>query len=178
MTFDELFQYYANMGFTKPMGGISGIETLAPIATQSIINQNVGGDRDGDNTTRYTDYSQGPLTKTQLSLLSAVNPIFGMVGYGQRLADQGFFDKFGRFGEGLRSFLESPASKFSRLYSPFASITGGGFADRMGIEPGSFAESMATAESVDGGFDSDTSDTGYDSDGGYGGGVTGGSFGE
>ena len=128
-----------------------------------------------DPSTRYTDYTQGPLTNTQLSLLSAVNPMFGIVGYGQRLADQGTFDKFGRFGEGLRNFLESPASKFSRLYDPTVSIFGGGDEDRMGIGPGTFEESMATAESVDGGF-GDDSETGYGGD--YGGGVTGGSFGE
>jgi hypothetical protein len=132
--------------------------------------------------TRYTNYSQGPLTNKQLSLLSAVNPMFGIVGYGQKLADQGVFNRFGRFGQGLTNFLESPASKFSRLYNPFASITGGGFQDRMGIAPGSFAESMAMAESFDGGFDDsggpDSSETGMDSDGGYGGGVTGGGFGE
>ena len=143
--------------------------------------------RDGEQTdyvdpsTRYTDYSQGPLTNTQLALLSAVNPMFGIVGYGQRLADQGTFDKFGRFGEGLRNFLESPASKFSRLYDPTRSIFGGSDEDRMGIAPGSFAESMATAKSVNGGF-TDDSETGYDSTdiGGtdYGGGVTGGGFGE
>ena len=170
----SLYQQYLNQ-LENPVVTDSSILYGIP----SIMPQRGDGNTNNfDPSTSYTDYSQGPLTKTQLSLLSAVNPIFGMVGYGQRLADQGFFDKFGRFGEGLRSFLESPASKFSRVYSPFASITGGGFADRMGIEPGSFAESMATAESVDGGFDSDTSDTGYDSDGGYGGGVTGGSFGE
>ena len=48
---------------------------------------------------------------------------------------------------------------------------------------GSFAESMASADTYGGGFNDsggpDSSDTGYDSDdSGYGGGVTGGSFGE
>ena len=133
--------------------------------------------KDDDPLTMPTDYSQGPLTNTQLSLLSAVNPMFGLIGYGQKLADQGSFDKFGRFGEGLRGLFESPAGKFSRLYDPSVSIFGGSDEDRMGIGPGSFAESMATAESVDGGF-GDDSETGYDGDDGFGGGVTGGSFGE
>ena len=65
---------------------------------------------------------------------------------------------------------------FGRSYTP-QSVIGGGDEDRMGIGPGSFEESMATAESVDGGF-GDDSETGYDGDDGFGGGVTGGSFGE
>lgn len=175
----SLYQQYLNQ-LENPVVTDSSILYGIP----SIMPQRGDGNTNNfDPSTSYTDYSQGPLTNTQLSLLSAVNPMFGIIGYGQRLADRGTFDKFGRFGEGLRNFLESPASKFSRLYSPSASITGGGFADRMGIAPGSFAESMAMAESVDGGFDDSggpgSSDTGYDSDdGGYGGGVTGGGFGE
>ncbi len=60
-------------------------------------------------------------------------------------------------------------------------FTGGSSYDSEGI--GSFAQSMAEAESVDGGFDDSEngSETGYggpDDDSDYGGGVTGGSFGE
>ena len=56
MTFDEIFQSYVDYGFTKPMGGISGIETLAPTVATSIEPistvqepQDItsGGDRDG-----------------------------------------------------------------------------------------------------------------------------------
>tara|TARA_R100001463_G_C3369895_1_gene204177 strand:- start:41 stop:508 length:468 start_codon:yes stop_codon:yes gene_type:complete len=104
--------------------------------------------KDDDPLTMPIDYSQGPLTNTQLSLLTAVNPMFGLIGYGQKLADQGSFDKFGRFGEGLRGLFESPAGKFSRLYDPSVSIFGGSDEDRMGIESYGTAEGESAAESM------------------------------
>lgn len=52
----DLYSYYLNNP-QYPTG--QGIESLAPIATQSIINQNAGGDRDDDNTNVTTPTGTG-----------------------------------------------------------------------------------------------------------------------
>ena len=61
MTFDEIFQQYIAQGFTKPVSGVSGIETLTPatipIAPIPVIEQSnePSGDRDNINDTRPID---------------------------------------------------------------------------------------------------------------------------
>lgn len=56
MTFDEIFQNYVAQGFTKPVTGVGGIETLMPTtATVAPIipiqqQQQGGGARDDDST--------------------------------------------------------------------------------------------------------------------------------
>jgi len=128
------------------------------------------------------DYSQEPLSNKQSAALSGLGLVGGIPGLMlssvvgmQRLTNQ-YPDMFNK---GILNLFQSPSVKFDRLYNPAnISIFGSQDEDKMGIEPGSFAESMATAESVDGGFNSETSETGYDGGRGYDGGVTGGSFGE
>jgi len=58
MTFDEIFQQYVAQGFTKPMSGVSGIETLMPTQAMPIVPTPViksSGDRDNINNTRSID---------------------------------------------------------------------------------------------------------------------------
>ena len=69
MTFDEIFQQYVAQGFTKPVSGVAGIETLMPTtATVAPITpiqqpQQTGGGRD-------SDYTNIPDTTTNLGITS------------------------------------------------------------------------------------------------------------
>jgi hypothetical protein len=57
MTFDEIFQQYVAQGFTKPMSGVSGIETLMPTTATvaPIVPIQQPNDRDNiiDTTSTY-----------------------------------------------------------------------------------------------------------------------------
>jgi hypothetical protein len=78
MTFDEIFQNYVAQGFTKPIAGISGIETLMPTtATVAPITpiqqpQDTGGGSDND-------FSNVPDTTTNLGITSLSDAIQGLV---------------------------------------------------------------------------------------------------
>lgn len=60
----DLYQYYLNNP-QYPTG--QGIESLAPIASQTIINQNAGGDRDDDNTNVTTPTGTGTFSFSDLA---------------------------------------------------------------------------------------------------------------
>ncbi len=77
MTFDEIFQQYIAQGFTKPVSGVSGIETLAPatipIAPIPVIEPR-GGENDINTNTIDTTNNAGI---NSFSDLSGINSFSG-----------------------------------------------------------------------------------------------------
>ena len=79
MRFDEIFQQYVDYGFTKPMSGVSGIETLMPTtATVAPIipiqqPQDTGGGRDDDYTNIPDTTTNAGITSFSEGIESLVN---------------------------------------------------------------------------------------------------------
>ena len=77
MTFDEIFQQYIAQGFTKPVSGVSGIETLTPatipIAPIPVIEPR-GGENDINTNTIDTTNNAGI---NSFSDLSGINSFSG-----------------------------------------------------------------------------------------------------
>jgi len=78
MTFDEIFQQYVAQGFTKPVSGVAGIETLmpttatvAPIVPVQQPQQTDGG--------RDSDYTNIPDTTTNAGITSFSEGIESLV---------------------------------------------------------------------------------------------------
>ena len=82
MTFDELYKYYVQQGFTKPISGVApseGIQTLMPTP---VIPTTGGGGSDASSSPSVsstgTTEGIGSLGKTMFgALLSAINPAIG-----------------------------------------------------------------------------------------------------
>jgi len=87
MTFDEIFQQYADYGFTKPMAGLSGIETIDPIMMQSYIpdtetyvNEPLRDDRGITSIpTNQIDYTQVPSMLSQYMQPTGIIDVASMI---------------------------------------------------------------------------------------------------
>lgn len=126
----DLYNYYLN----NPqylMG--QGIESLAPISTQSIINQNLGGDRDDDNKSISNGVYDG--SKKALGLTYSMTGIPGLIGRGimEGLTNRGLF---GNTGIMAQTFL-SPSSMYGGYINPFGGLLGDdGFSSGITDNPG------------------------------------------
>ena len=145
MTFDEIFQQYVAQGFTKPISGVSGIETLMPTtATVAPIvpaqqPQDTGGGRDDDFTnvpdtttnlgiTSFSDaiqqmqdlYSQLP-TPTNLAIRAAQ-------GIGNLIQNYGnqYTDITGALRPDVQTAIEKDIQRESKDYNTGGGKNGGG----------------------------------------------------
>ena len=168
---NELYQYYLN-AYSIPQSTDMGVPSVAPIADFQVRDSGIA-------TLQPTTTGTGTMptlfgmTPSQYAKSYVNNPanVLGTLASFTLGPIPGFLTTRGAMEAQRRGFLPQTFSDVFDSTGPAS----------LGI--GSFADSMAMAESVDGGFDDsggpDSSDTGYDSDdSGYGGGVTGGGFGE
>jgi len=151
MTFDEIFQQYALQGFTKPVGGVSGIETLVPTTTVTepeipINYTKTNNDRDeGIMSLPTTDYSEVPSLYSQYMRPTGIFDIISLItnplGYAAKNTFQYAMDQ--------RKAAE--VQEMARNYDPYGLGTpgvdygragGGGFG---GGTAGGFRESDPTA---------------------------------
>jgi hypothetical protein len=160
-SFYDLYNYYLNNP-QYPTG--QGIESLAPISTQSIINQNAGGDRDDDKSISNGVYDG---SKKALGLTYAITGIPGLIGRGimEGLTNRGVF---GNTGIMAQTFL-GPSSMYGGYRNPFGGLLGDdGFGSGVTDLPGMNFGSKMDDPSFDEG-DADSGDgpgSGYDGDSG------------
>jgi hypothetical protein len=167
---NELYRYYLD-AYTTPQSTDVGIQSIAPIASFQPRDTGIATLTPGTTGQMPTFFG---VTADQYARNYINNPVnvFGTLASLTTGPIGGFLTTRAAMEAQRKGYLPQ---KFTDIFN------GGSVGPSQGI--GSFAESMAMAESVDGGFRDtdgpDASDTGYDSDdSGYGGGVTGGSFGE
>ena len=116
MTFDEIFQQYVAQGFTKPISGVSGIETLIPTtATVAPIvpvqqPQDTGGGRDdytniADTTTNagITSFSGG--IQTLVDLYSQLPTPLNLIRKGIENIQDPYKDIFGRVNQATQAAI-------------------------------------------------------------------------
>lgn len=147
----DLYNYYFNNP-QYPTG--QGIESLAPVATQSIINQNAGGDGDDNNKSISNGVYDG--SKKDLGLTYAITGIPGLIGRGimEGLTNRGLF---GNTGIMAQTFL-SPSSMYGGYTNPFGGLLGddgfsSGITDIAGMNFGSRMDDPSLDEGDSGGSD-------------------------
>lgn len=167
---NELYRYYLD-AYTTPQSTDVGIQSIAPIASFQPRDTGIATLAPG-TTGQMPTFFGVPADQYARNYINNPVNVFGTLASYTLGPIPGFLATKGAQYAQRQGVLPQ---KFTDIFS------GGPVGPSQGI--GSFAESMAMAESVDGGFRDtggpDDSPTGYDSDdSGYGGGVTGGSFGE
>lgn len=165
---NELYQYYLN-AYESPQAMDVGIPSIAPVSGFQTSDTGIAT-LQPTTTGKAPTFFGVPVDQYARSYVNNPVNVFGTLASYTLGPIPGFLTTRAAMEAQQRGYLPQNISDlFNR----------GPVGPSQGI--GSFAESMATAESVDGGF-TDDSETGYDSTdiGGtdYGGGVTGGSFGE
>ena len=157
MTFDEIFQQYVAQGFTKPVGGVSGIETLAPAVATPVasistvqepimsVDDTTTNDNQGIMSIDTTDYSKVPSLYSQYMRPTGILDIVGLITNPLGYAAKNTFEY------AIDQQKAAEVQEMARDYDPYGLGTpgvdygragGGGFG---GGTAGGFSESDPTA---------------------------------
>ena len=162
---NELYQYYLN-AYDSPQAMDVGIPSIAPVSNFQTSGTGIATLQPTNTTGKTPTFFGVPVDQYAKGYVNNPVNVFGTLASYTMGPIAGFLTTQAAMEAQRKGYLPQNISDvFDR----------GPVGPSQGI--GSFAESMASAESVDGGF-GDDSPTGYDGDDGFGGGVTGGSFGE